>query len=196
MGREARAEVTLGESAGAARLHLDSQDLVLSGAVRARLPRASLRAVRAENGILHAETDRGPLAAALGPLAPAWAKAILTPPPDLARKLGLGPDRRGWLLWPATDVELAAAIAAHPAAGPEAAACILAELADAAAAARALDRLSDLPPLPFWGVTRKGPASPFGEDALRALLRGAGWIDSKTCAVSARWSATRYGLRR
>jgi hypothetical protein len=49
--------------------------------------------------------------------------------------------------------------------------------------------------LPLWAVYPKGMAANPGEAAIRSALRSAGWMDNKTCAVSARLTATRYGRK-
>ena len=49
--------------------------------------------------------------------------------------------------------------------------------------------------LPLWCVYPKGKAVNPGDGAIRSALRGAGWIDTKTCAVSERLTATRYARR-
>ena len=195
MGREAEAEVRFRGAAGHAKLLLESDALILRGGLRARLARGELGAATAQDGVLRIETAEGVLEADLGPAAEAWVKAVAKPRPGLADKLGLRADRRALVIEVIGGVDLAGAVAPFRAAGPGDAAMVVAELPDAAAFAAAWAQAAPLA-LPFWGVTRKGKASAFAEADLRAALRSAGWMDSKTCAVSADWTATRFALRR
>jgi hypothetical protein len=48
------------------------------------------------------------------------------------------------------------------------------------------------PRLPIWAVYPKGRNVPFGDSAIRDTLRAHGFRDTKSCAVSARLTATRY----
>ena len=195
MGREAEAEVRFRGAVARAKLLLESDGLILRGGLRVRLARADLGVATALDGVLRIETTEGVLEADLGPAAEAWAKAVAKAPPGLAEKLGLRADRRALVIGDITSPDLAEAVAPFRAAGPDAAAMVVAELPDAAAFAAAWAGARPLA-LPFWGVTRKGKASPFPEADLRAALRAEGWMDNKTCAVSADWTATRFALRR
>ena len=94
-----------------------------------------------------------------------------------------------------TDAVLAEALA--PVTAPVLTAPVLvAEVLDAAALLRLVAALPQLAGRPVWCVNAKGARPVLPEARIRAALRGAGWIDSKTTAVSAAVSATRYGLRK
>ena len=90
---------------------------------------------------------------------------------------------------PLLEAALAAALAPEPA---------LAKLSLAVIRAqdeleRALAVHATLPAdAPIWLVNVKGAASPFGENAVRNLMRQRGFVDSKTASVSATLAATRY----
>ena len=47
----------------------------------------------------------------------------------------------------------------------------------------------------IWMVHRKGKAAIVGDTAIRTHMRGLGFIDSKTSAVSDQLTTTRYRLR-
>lgn len=192
MGREAEAEAEFAGTSGAVRVLLESDEVILRGAVRLRFSRAAITGYRADGVDLWLQTDRGPLRLTLGEAEAArWVTALAKTPPSLADKLGLRADRLVHLLAPLTDAALIAATTPFLSL-PESAACLLAELPDAASLAALQPQLALWPALPFWGVTLKGKSSPFPENALRGLMRRAGYIDAKSCAVSSRWSATRY----
>jgi hypothetical protein len=48
---------------------------------------------------------------------------------------------------------------------------------------------------PIWIAHRKGSGASFGENAVRAALRQRGFVDNKSAAVSAEFSATRYARK-
>jgi hypothetical protein len=73
---------------------------------------------------------------------------------------------------------------------------LVAEIIDEVALERLVQALPDLAGRHVWCVNAKGPRPLLPEARIRAALRAAGWIDSKTTAVSAAMSATRYGLRK
>ena len=192
MGREAEAEANFAGTNGAVRAILEAQDLILRGAVKARFPRQTISGFHADGPDLVVQTAQGPLRLTLGEReAVRWVTALAKAPPGLTAKLGLGADRLVHLLTPLTDSTLIAATA--PFVTPAAtAACLLAELPDAACFADLQPQLARWPTLAFWGATRKGRASAFSENALRCLMRAMGYMDVKNCAVSAEWTATRY----
>jgi hypothetical protein len=61
---------------------------------------------------------------------------------------------------------------------------------DDLAAARATQATS--PALPVWTIYPKGKNVTFGDTAIRAAMREAGFRDTKVCAVSDRLTATRH----
>jgi hypothetical protein len=187
MGREARdAAARFGGQAGPVTALLEADELILRGAVRARLPRAGLTDWRVAGDALHLVTPEGPLVLTLGAAAAAaWARALDRPAPTLAQKLGLG---AAVLAVGVTDPALAAVLAGR--AGTPAA-LVVAEVHDAGMLRAAVQAAEGRP---LWVATVKGRGTPFGADAVRAALRGAGWVDSKSCAVSDRLTATRYTL--
>lgn len=196
MGREAEGAIRyLGEE-GAGRLLIESTEVILRGEVRARVPRAEIRAVRVDGETLAIETSRGLVVATVGAeLALRLSRILQKPVPTLVEKLGVSLTTRAGCLWAVTDVILAEALAGLTVPLPDAA-VVVAEVLDDAQLARLLAALPDLAGRPVWCVTAKGPRPALPETRIRGALRGAGWIDSKTTAVSDRVSATRYGWRK
>lgn len=192
MGREAEGQVSFAGATGEARLLLEAEVLILRGALRARIARSSLGGVAVEGDDLLLATPDGPLRATLGArAAEGFARALAKPPPGLAEKLGVSADRRVFLLTPLRDAALLAALDGRTSPTAAEAALTLAELPGSAVLESLLPTLPDLP---FWGATAKG-RSAFPDAALRERMRAAGWIDSKSCAVSALLTATRYSRR-
>jgi hypothetical protein len=48
---------------------------------------------------------------------------------------------------------------------------------------------------PIWIAHRKGSGASFGENAVRRAMRQRGFMDNKSAAVSAEFSATRYARK-
>lgn len=189
MGREAAAEAEYLGQAGTVKAFLEGNALILRGALRARIARGDLAGWRAEGAALHLMAGGAPLVLRLGEAeAAAWVRALDRPVPTLAGKLGLAPGLAVHLMGPAPPA-LREAMAGVVEVQPAEAALTLAVLdrPEALAAALALAR-----GCPIWTLHRKGPAADPGESAVRAAFRGIGWRDTKSCAVDAEWSATRY----
>src|SRR5262249_58033487 len=126
-----------------------------------------------------------------------WAEKLAAPPRTLVQKLGIGPSSKALVIGAIEDAALRDAVAGCEAAGPEEAKLSLAVVAAAAALDHALKIHETLPTgAPIWIVYPKGSRAAFGEAAVRAIMRAAGYIDSKVSAVSDALSATRYGRRK
>ena len=194
MGRQAKA-TWIGEhgSAASVTLHLEAAGLQISGERRARVPRSAWSHVEAADGVVSFEADGTTYRFELGAAAPTWATALATPPPSLAEKLGVANGEtvavRGELPRP----ELDDALAGSPRVPPWE--------ADVVVVVRNDGELESLPvwfrecgiASHVWIVHGKGRASTApGDNAVRAVLRAAGWRDTKVSAVSDDWSATRY----
>ena len=195
MGRQAKA-TWIGEhgTAASVTLHLEAAGLQISGERRERVPRSAWSHVEAADGVVSFEADGRMYRFELGAAAPTWATALTTPPPSLAEKLGVSDGEtvavRGALPLHELDDALAGATRVPP---WEADVVVVVVHSD-----------GELESLPawfrecgiashVWVVHGKGRASTApGDNAVRAVLRGAGWRDTKVSAVADDWSATRY----
>lgn len=194
MGREAEGAISFQGQAGAGKLLLESDALILRGAVRARIGRDQITGFDVVGDALRIATGLGEVRAELGAAKAAlWCKALAKPVPGLAAKLGISADRPVHVIGVLTDPALAQAVAEHQAAAPDAA-LFLAEVPDEPALHAALAVIAPYINAAFWGATQKGKSG-FTDADLRAGMRGAGYIDSKSCSVSDRLTATRYGMR-
>jgi hypothetical protein len=197
MGREADAEATYRDTAGATHVHLDGAVLILSGDVRARIPRDSISKVVAAGDTLSLMTPDGPLVLTLRDgRAATWADALVHPAPTLAAKLGLDGTRTVFVIGAVSDPALEAAIMDARTPDPATATFLLAEVLTLANLDSLMVALAALPLRPIWCANAKGRTVFVPEAAIRARLRDAGWIDSKTASVSDRFSATRYARRK
>jgi hypothetical protein len=196
MGREARCSATWGTLHGDVTVHLDAAELTARGAFRARAPLASLRDVRVVADTLRFRAGDDDVALVLGAAAaPRWAAALTTPPPSLAKKLGISAGTRVLALGEIDDAALAEALAAGTPAGDGEAELIVARVDDADTLARIehdhralLERR-----VPLWVVYTKGKHAPLGETAVRGMLRERGLMDLKVAAVSPVLTALQFG---
>ncbi len=194
MGLEAQCACRWDGGAGMVKALLETRELILRGDLKRTLPIAGLSEIRVEGDELRFRAGAEAWALVLGAVpARRWASKLTTPPPTLAHKLGIGADARVRVIGPVEDAALIQALAGRVAAANEAAGLSIAVVRDAAALRHALERHD--PQGPLWLVYAKGPTSPFGEAAVRDLMRAAGYIDVKVSAVSDRLSATRFHFR-
>ena len=177
---------------------LESRELILRGALKRTIPIAAMSKVQATGAELTFAVDGETYALALGDgIAERWAAKIATPPPGLAKKLGLGPHAKALVIGPVEAPELLEALTGCRAKTAKDAVLGLAVVADAATLKRALVKHSGLPAhAPIWIVHGKGPRAPFGETPVRAAMRAEGYIDTKVSSVSAALTATRYSKPR
>ena len=193
MGRQAQAYCEFAGQSGQASILLKATDLILCGELRAGIPRGAIRSFVAIGETLHLTTDLGPLRANLGQkTAQAWAAALAKPLPGLAAKLGISPKIPAIVAGAVRDGDLQAALAGNTA---DTARIIIAEIRTADDLVHALNAARANPLAQIWGVTVKGKSA-ITDQMLRVAMRNAGYIDSKSCAVSVTMTATRYALRR
>lgn len=196
MGRETTALVTFRGQSTEAKVLLETTELILRGGHKARLSRDVLSDVRASANGLSLTAAGEPLHLAIPEAEAArWAKAILTSPPSLASKLGIGPDRLALVMGSPDDPALAAALNGATT-GDAGKASVLIAVIESHADLTAAIANAEATRLPLWCVYPKGKAADPGDGAIRSALRGAGFMDNKTCAVSERLTATRYARRR
>ena len=192
MGREAEGHAVWRGASGAVKAYLESDGIILRGEVRGKLPRAGLVGWWVDGEDLCLRADGEPLVLTLGAKeAAAWVKALEKPVPSLAQKLGLSASARGWVIGGVRPEALAVALAGAEAAGPEAAAVIVAVLTgpgDLEAALSAGQRHG----LRVWCVHGKGKGAAVPDAIVRDAFRAAGWMDIKTSAVSEEFTATLY----
>ena len=193
MGRESDAWLGYGGASGAGKILLESTEIILRGAVRARIPRSAITSFAQDGDDLVICTPQGELRARLGAKeTPRWIAALAKPAPTLAAKLGLSGETPAQVLGDVTDPPLQDALAGCITTRSN---VLIAELNDTASLDAVLSLLTNPSLTTFWGVTVKGKASPLPEATLRSRLRDAGFIDTKSCSVSQTRSATRFQRR-
>ena len=195
MGREATVRCRWADEAGLCKVLLETQDLIVRGAFRRRVPLASLKDVSVKNEELLFTVDGDAVLFSLGStLAQRWAKAIATPPASLASKLGISSRSRLKILGEIDSDELRIAIAEAASTDGKAANLILASVETPLDLEHALARLPKRPAglVPLWIVYPKGGINGFGETSVRETLRRRGFIDTKVASVSSRLTALRF----
>lgn len=196
MGREAVAVARWRGEVAEVKALLESQEIILRGAIKARIARSGIAMVATQGDELSLHADGDMLVLELGASEAAkWREALLRPPPSLASKLGIGDHKRALVIGKSDDAELAEALAGATCLTVSSAALLLAivtcktDLITAVAIAR------QNPELRLWCVYPKGKDAAFGDTAIRSFMRDSGYVDSKSCAVSPSLTATRYGRK-
>ncbi len=195
MGREAAVECQWAEEFGLCKVLLESHELIVRGAFHRRVPIASLTdvSVRSEELLFRVGEERVSLHLGSA-LAQRWAKAIATPPPSLAKKLGISGDSHLLLLGEIDSEHLMSAIAEAGTVDGKSADLIVASVKTSHDLDLALNRLpkrqSGIPPL--WIVYPKGSKNNFGESSVRAILRKRGFMDTKVASISPELTALRF----
>ncbi|HEX7659236.1 MAG TPA: hypothetical protein VF444_07125 [Pseudonocardiaceae bacterium] len=194
MGRET---VTTAEWRGAraeVRALLESQEIILRGAIRARIPRSDVNAVTVSGDELRVMAGDEPLVLALGASeAASWASALRKPPPSLAEKLGVSTAKPAYVWGSPDDQSLREALVGAVTDKPTDASVIVAVIADEADLDAIFALARSAPNLPLWCVYPKGRGGP--DAVIRDYLRSRGYVDTKTSAVSDRLTAMRYKRR-
>ncbi|WP_108813828.1 hypothetical protein [Loktanella sp. Alg231-35] len=196
MGREAVAVCHWQGEIAEAKVHLDSRFLQLRGQMRLDLPRDAIRAVDLDDAGVLVRTQGGDLMMEFGAVEAArWQKAILKKPPTLAEKLRISAQTPAFVQGTFDDAPLAEALSDATVGDPADAMLLVAVLLRADDLQQASDLALAHPDKHIWVVHQKGKAAVVGDSTIRSHMRGLGFIDSKTSAVSDQLTTTRYRQR-
>jgi hypothetical protein len=195
MGREATCHCKWGAEEADCKVLLEGRELILRSGLRRRVSLSAMSGVAARGSKLVFTVGQDHVELGLGPeAAQRWAKAIQTPPPSLAGKLGISSTTRLSIVGNIQSEELKEALAeAAPASGKDVDLVLLcvnsqSELQQYLPAATYTS--------PLWIVYPKGANSEVKESGLRDLLRSRGFIDTKVASVSATLTALRFVKRK
>jgi hypothetical protein len=191
MGREATCMCEWNGEMSRVKALIEPPELILRGEIRRRLPFSELRQLRAESGALRFKYGGDAVTLKLeARTAEKWAKAILTPPPSLAKKLGITRESSVWMIGDSDDAALEGALAearrvARKGAGVGAD-VIVARVNTAAELARAFKTAAKATRngVPIWIVYRKGPGQAISESDVRETGLAARIVDVKVASVS------------
>lgn len=199
MGREAMCACDWNGSVARVKALLEPPELILRGEIRRRLPFAQLERLAAGADGLRFVFAGEKVALALGAvLAEKWKKAILAPPPSLAKKLGITAETVVRTIGEMDAPELAAAVATGACISHKDGDLILARVNTAGELSRALRAAA--PQLdrgvPIWLIYRKGTGHPINENDVRSAGLAAGIVDTKVASVSPTLTGLRFVKRR
>jgi len=198
MGREATCKCDWAGTTAEVKVLLEPPDLIVRGEMRKRVPISSLKRVEAQSGWLRFNTGREQVQLFLGtPMAEKWATAIKTPPPTLARKLGITDKSIVRTIGDIRDEALNEALseaAQISAKNPDLIVAYV-DTPESLAATLREAKAQLAKSTPVWLVYPKGPGHPLNESTIRSVLRGIGMMDTKVASVSVRLTALRFNLR-
>lgn len=133
-----------------------------------------------------------------GRLATQWAKLLVTPPPSLAKKLGITSETVVRLIGTVDDEGLQTALSEARTVSPRKGDLIVARVNTPRdlqlALSRSADQLEER--VPLWFIYRKGPGHALNESLVRSTALAAGIVDTKVAAVSPVLTALRFVKRK
>lgn len=199
MGREASCTARVGAESAEVTALLESTTVVLRGAVKRKWAIAALQNLRVEAEALCFDVDGDAVALALGEKeAGKWLAKLQAPPPTLAAKLGVSAENPALLIGPtvgALDPALAEALSHGLTGNVKAARMLVAVICKPAELERMADFHASMICKTVWVVHPKGPGAYPSDGEVRMAMRGWGYVDNKTAAVSDALTATRYVRR-
>jgi hypothetical protein len=182
---------------------IEPPELILRGEIRRRLPFSELQQLRAEGGALRFKYGREAVTLKLDArTAENWAKAILAPPPSLAKKLGITPESTVWMIGDVDDAALETALVGARRVAKKGSGVgvdvIVARVNTAAELARAFKTAAKATSngVPIWIVYRKGPGHAISESDVRETGLTAGIVDVKVASVSPTLTGLKFVRRK
>jgi hypothetical protein len=180
MGREAVCTCDWAGTVAEVKALLESNELILRGDIRKRVAFQKIEGVKVQSDGLCFTVGGLSVQLLLGPSTAAkWAATITSPPPSLARRLGITDTMVVRTMGSIEDENLKAALAA--------AARVSSEDADLIVAC--VDTPESL-------KTAKGPGHALNEAAIRSVLRANGLMDTKVASVSNTLTALKFNRRK
>jgi hypothetical protein len=198
MGREAICKCDWAGTTVTVKVLLESTELVVRGEIHKRVPISGLLNVEVQSGWLRFNTSGDQVQIFLGaPAAERWAAAIKTPPPSLARKLGITDRSVVRTIGSINDKTLNAALAEAAQVSAKRPDMIVAyvDTPESLNAALRAVKSQMLKSIPVWFAYPKGPGHPLNESTIRSLLRNNGMVDTKVASVSSQLTALRFNFR-
>lgn len=196
MGREALCTARVGTETAEATALLKSTTVVLRGALKRKWAIAALQNLRVDGEELRFDAGEEAVALVLGEKeAGKWLTKLQTPPPTLAAKLGVSADNPALLIGPTVgtlDPALAEALAGGITTNVRTARMLVAVLSKASELPRMAEFHADMICNTVWVVHPKGPDADPSDAVIRIAMRGWGYVDNKTSAVSDALTATRW----
>lgn len=174
---------------------LESTELIFRGELKKRIARTSISNVAANDETLSFQADGEIISLALGEVEAArWQRALVTPPPSLAQKLGIASNTCVQIYGEIDDGDLHDALQIAAQTSKQAGNLFLArinDLPDLQTVTKLLPRLSK-EGTPIWIIYPKGSGQPLSESHIRSTLRALGFIDNKIASISSKLTGLRF----
>ena len=199
MGHEADCKCVWKESTADVTALLETYELILRGGMRCKIPFVEMRGIHADGGSLHFVFQGEPVSLELGDaVAAKWAKTLASPPPDLAKKLGIKPESKVHVIGVVDDKALREALVRAVSNSANVSDLIIAPVETPSELSAALEKAATelRRGVPIWIVYRKGKGHALSEAVIRATGLAAGLVDTKVASVSASLTALRFNKRR
>jgi hypothetical protein len=197
MGKEATCNVQIANESAQCKVLLESNEVIVRGPIRRKFAVASVARVQVQGDTLHFHAGIEEVALKLGPArAQSWARKLTTPPPTLAKKLGIDAATQLASMGEFTTPELTAAIAqaaSDESGSPDLVLSLVKTVADLNHTLDLYQSLKTHPPI--WIVYPKGARKAIGETEIRSTLRRQGFMDTKVASVSTTLTALRFNPR-
>jgi hypothetical protein len=199
MGREAICACDLNGQTAEVKALIEPPELILRGEIKRRIPFSAIKNLVTDGALLRFKFGNEKFSLSLGAeTAAKWAKAISSPPPSLAKKLGIAIDARVRIIGAIEDPALEAAIAeGRPATRGRAdviIACCNTRAELESAFERSLKLVAD--GVGLWIVYKKGKGHAINEGDVRQTGLAAGIVDVKVAAVSAQLTGLKFVRRK
>ena len=199
MGREATCACDWGGAKTEVKALLEPPELILRGSLRNRIPIAAMKQIRADGKHLRFTFNGDPVALDLGSdMAVRWAKALTTPPPSLAKKLGITAESIVRMIGTVDDKALEQALSEAMDVTARSGSLILARVDTPSELTAALKKSADdlNRGVPIWFIYPKGPGQALNEHIVRSAALATGIVDTKVAAVSSALTALRFAKRK
>jgi hypothetical protein len=199
MGREATCACDWNGTKADVKVLIEPPELILRGGISRRVPLAAMKKVRTDGDRLRFTIDDEAVALDLGSgLAATWIKALMTPPPSLAKKLGITAESTVRVIGTVDDQALEKAILEAKQVTARSGDLILARIDTSGELTTALIKSADdlRRGVPIWFIYPKGPGHAVNENIVRSTALAAGIVDTKVAAVSSTLTALRFVKRK
>jgi hypothetical protein len=199
MGREADCMCEWNGAFAPVKALLEPPELILRGGLRTRIPFAEMKQLAADGERLCFRFNKDKICLVLGKeTAAKWAKALLTPPPSLAKKLGIAPAAAVRIIGKIDNDALAQALSESRMVARGVAEVIITIVNTSDELHGAFAKATDLLALgvPIWVVYRKGPGHAINESDVRSAGLAAGIVDVKVASVSPQLTALKFVKRK
>ena len=199
MGREAICKCDWAGTTAEVKALLESTEVILRGGLRKRIPFNEIKQVKALSDRLRFIVGGETVELFLSSKAAAsWAAVLTSPPPSLARKLGITSTTIVRTIGEIHDRTLNSALAEAAEISAKDPALIVAHVDSPESLHQTLNqaRAQLSKAVPIWIVYAKGKGHAIDESAIRSLLRANGMMDTKIASVSATLTAIRFNLQK